>query len=57
VPELTVAMAVTNQIGADCLISDDSPNPYSWLLVTVGGHSRAVTVRQDTLDRDELDLA
>jgi hypothetical protein len=53
-PEHEVASRIARFLPADCLISDDSLNPFSWTLVSADGKVQQVFVDTDALDRDEL---
>lgn len=52
----SLAKALANILGCECLISDDSVNPFTWVLVSRDGAMTSVAVDPDALDSDELVL-
>ena len=52
VPEAEFASRVCRELGCRCLISDDSLNPYRWLLVTAEAEPQPVQVSPLHLDDD-----
>ncbi len=45
-----VGMYLANALGSPVIISDESPSPYSWLLLTPSG-----TIEKINLDIEKLD--
>src|SRR6266542_2852937 len=41
-PALPTIAKFAEKLGCTCLVSDDSPNPYSWMLVDSAGRARQV---------------
>lgn len=55
--ELDLATKLVERLNCQCLISDDSPNPYSWILVSPGIMPRTVFVDVDGFgEHDQLTI-
>lgn len=54
--EEVVAARIARYLDCQCLVSDNSPNPFSWKLLSPEGRAATVTVDPTALDRDELRL-
>ncbi len=52
--ELDVARWLVDELDCRCIVSDDSLNPFTWLMVEPGGLMFRVAVEPDALDRNEL---
>lgn len=55
-PGLPLAQKLSQVLDSNCLISDDSPNPYSWILVTPTGLVQPVGLDPVKWDREECEL-
>jgi hypothetical protein len=52
--EAMVARMLVEALDCRCIISDDSMNPFTWLMMEPGGLMYRVAVEPDALDRNEL---
>jgi hypothetical protein len=50
--EAIVAQKLCAQLDCNVLVSDDSPNPFSWLLVTPEGEKRAVYLKTEAMEQE-----
>ena len=55
--DLETVRAVAAALGTAALAPDDSPNPYTWILVRPDGSDEPVSLQPDALDDDEYRLA
>ncbi|MDA0169538.1 hypothetical protein OJ998_10625 [Solirubrobacter taibaiensis] len=49
--------SVSRSLGLRGLVTDESPNPFTWLLVHPDGRVESVTIDPEALDRGEFQLA
>ena len=54
--EAEIARRIAETLNCDCLISDDSLNPYTWVRIDAAGHRSVVDVEPDAFDRNELHI-
>ena len=53
---LEFVQAVSRALGMRALVSDDSPNPFTWLLAHPDGSLDHVEVDPEALDREEFEI-
>jgi len=52
-----LVVSVSRALGLRALVTDESPNPFTWRLVHPDGRVEPVTVDAEALDRGEFQLA